>query len=47
MEYVPEKHDYIFVVYNKDVKTMPYDKLVKLMGELVAESKVCYNSHNG
>ena len=39
-EYVPLKHDYIFVVYSADVLTMPYNELVKLLGELVAESKV-------
>ena len=37
---VPKKRDYIFVVYDKEVGTMPYLDLVKLLGELVAESKV-------
>ena len=37
---VPKKCDYIFVVYRKEVGTMPYKELVKLLGELVAESKV-------
>lgn len=40
MEYIPEKYDYIFVVYDKEVGKMPFDKLVALLGELVAESKV-------
>ena len=47
MEYIPKKRDYIFVVYTKDVGVMPYTELVKLLGELVAESKVCYNGNNG
>ena len=40
MEYIPEKHDYIFVVYDKETGKMSFDKLVALLGELVAESKV-------
>ena len=47
MDYIPLKRDYIFVVYDKKVGVMPHDKLVKLLGELVAESKVCYNGRNG
>jgi ribonuclease P protein component len=39
-EFIPEKRDYIFVIYTADVMTMPYNDLVKLLGELVAESKV-------
>lgn len=39
-EFVPLERDYIFVVYSADVLTMPYSELVKLLGELVAESKV-------
>lgn len=45
-EYIPLKRDYIFVVYSADVLTLPYPDLVKLLGELVAESKVCYNKEN-
>ena len=40
MEFVPQKRDYIFVVYSGDIIRMPYKELVKLLGELVAESKV-------
>lgn len=47
MEYVPKKRDYIIVVYNKKIGEMPYLDLVKLLGELVAESKVWYNRDNG
>ncbi|MBQ3292875.1 ribonuclease P protein component [Candidatus Saccharibacteria bacterium] len=43
MEFIPLKQDYIFVVYDKKAGEMPYDDLVKSLGELVAESKVCYN----
>jgi len=39
-EFIPKKRDYIFVIYTADVMTMPYNDLVKLLGELVAESKV-------
>ena len=39
-EYVPLKRDYIFVVYSADALTMPYNELVKLLGELVQDSKV-------
>ena len=37
---VPKERDYIFVVFDKKVEAMPYKELVKLLGELVAESKV-------
>lgn len=43
LEYLPKKRDYIFVVFNKSVERMPYIELEKLLGELVEESKVCYN----
>lgn len=39
-EYVPKERDYIFVVYSADILRMPYNELIKLLGELVAESKV-------
>ena len=42
-EDVPKNTDYIFVVYSKDFLTMPFKELEKTLGELVAESKVCYN----
>lgn len=44
MEMIPKKRDYIFVVYDKELLKMPYNQLVKLLGELVQESKVCYNN---
>lgn len=39
-EYLPLKRDYIFVVYSADVLRMPYNELVKTLGELVQDSKV-------
>ena len=42
-EYLPKKMDYIFVVFSKDLLKMPFSDLEKLLGELVEESKVCYN----
>lgn len=42
-EFIPKKTDYIFVVFSKSVAKMPFNELEKLLGELVEESKVCYN----
>lgn len=42
-KYIPKKTDYIFVVFSKSVAKMPFNELEKLLGELVEESKVCYN----
>lgn len=42
-EYLPKETDYIFVIYSKEVLEMPYSELEKTLGELVEESKVCYN----
>lgn len=42
-EYLPEKTDYIFVIFSRDFMTMPYSELEKILGELVEEAKVCYN----
>lgn len=44
---VPKKTDYIFVVYSKAIKELKFEKLESLLGELVQESKVCYNKQNG
>ena len=43
MEDIPKKTDYIFVVYSKDFLKMSFKEIVKILGELVAEAKVCYN----
>jgi ribonuclease P protein component len=40
---VPKKHDYVFVVYSKDIGKMEFGELEELLGELVVEAKVCYN----
>lgn len=42
--YLPEKTDYIFVIFSRDFMTMPYSELEKTLGELVEEAKVCYNN---
>lgn len=44
IDLIPKKTDYIFVVYSPDVIDMPFNALEKLLGELVAEAKVCYNN---
>ena len=44
---LPPKTDYIFVVYTRAVGKMKFTELEKLLGELVEESKVCYNGENG
>lgn len=46
MDYIPKKFDYIFVIYQKDVLTMPFGEMERILGELVQESKVCYNKKN-
>ncbi len=43
---LPGKTDYIFVIFSKDLLTMPLSDLEKLLGELVEESKVCYTGSN-
>lgn len=40
---IPKEYDYIFVIFSKDILTMPFTELEKQLGELVAEAKVCYN----
>lgn len=37
---IPQKTDYVFVVYSRDILTMPFSELEKLLGGLVAESKI-------
>ena len=43
MEDIPKKTDYIFVVYSKDFLKMSFKEIEMILGELVAEAKVCYN----
>ena len=47
LDYLPKKHDYIFVVFSSEVLKMSFDDLERLLGKLVEESKVCYNKENG
>ena len=47
IDLIPKKRDYIFVVYDKKVAKIPFNELEKLVGDLVNESKVCYNKKNG
>jgi len=46
-EDIPKKQDYIFVVYSKDLMTIPFSDVEALLGELVSEAKICYNKQNG
>ena len=47
LDLIPKEHDYVFVIYSKEAMKMEFKDLEKLLGELVAESKVCYNKKNG
>ena len=42
-EDVPLKRDYVVVIYAPDVIEMPEKELERLLGDLVNQSKVCYN----
>ncbi len=42
-EDMPEKHDFVFVVYAPDVLMMPYKELERVLGDLIEQAKVCYN----
>ena len=42
-EDIPPATDYVFVVFSKDVLDMPFKDLEKILGDLVAEAKICYN----
>lgn len=46
LEFIPKKHDYIFVVFSDKVMNEPFNELEKELGELVAEAKICYNGEN-
>ena len=43
---VPKEMDYVFVIFSRDVLTMPFSELEKALGELVEKSKVCYTGPN-
>ena len=36
----PEKKDCIFIIYSKDIKTMPFDELRELIRKLLEEAKI-------
>ena len=40
---IPKGVDYLFVAYTNELGKMSFSKLEALLGELVEESKVCYN----
>ena len=37
---IPAKHDYIFVIYNRDVKDMPFPELQDTIRGLIKESMI-------
>ena len=43
LDQIPKKMDYVFVVFSRDVIRMDFDDLEKVVGDLVAEAKICYN----
>lgn len=43
LKLIPKDFDYLFVVYSKEIGRMKFSELEKVLGELVEESKVCYN----
>jgi ribonuclease P protein component len=38
--YFKDAKDCIFVIYSKEVKEMPFDQLIKLIGDLLGQSKI-------
>ena len=38
---IPNKMDYVFVVYSTEVMRMPFRELEEKIGELIEESKIC------
>lgn len=44
---IPKKMDYVFVVYSNEIGKLPFDALQERIGNLIEESKVCYNKKNG
>ena len=40
---IPKEVDYLFVVYSMEVGKMKFSELEAILGQLVEESKVCYN----
>lgn len=44
-EDLPEKRDYIFTVFTKDIADMPYKDLEKILGDLVAQSRISWYNY--
>ncbi len=42
-ELIPKNKDYLFVIYSKEIGKIPFSELESILGQLVEESKVCYN----
>lgn len=40
LPYFKDKKDCIFVIYSKDIKDMPYEKLIKLIRDLLEQSRI-------
>ena len=47
LDKIPKERDYIVVIFSRDVLNMKYMEVEKILGELVEESRVCYNKTNG
>lgn len=43
LESIPKKKDYIFVIYNKNIKDIPFSELENILAELIVQSKIWYN----
>lgn len=39
-EHIPQGRDYIFTVFSKDILDMPFSEIERILGDLVAESKI-------
>ena len=43
LDLLPKNKDYLSVIYSKEIGEMPFSELEGVLGQLVEESKVCYN----
>lgn len=43
---VPKGNDYIFVIYDKKIMSMPFEEIQAMVNKIIDESKVCYNKEN-
>ena len=44
-EDLPEKRDYIFTVFTKEIADMPYKELEKILGDLVEQSRISWYNY--